>query len=95
MRYVVSGARPDSTIIDELDFDTLDESMAARLFYAETGIIPDLVETIESGDATSARDIDGWCCACDGPIFRDQEWFRPEPELMEHGIVDDCETEDV
>lgn len=96
MRYVVSGARPHSTEIDELDIDALDESTAARQFYAETGTLPDLVETVEAGEVVSARDIDGWCATCSGPIFRDQEWFRPRdhPETMEHSMTEDCEDED-
>lgn len=93
MRYVVSGARPHSTIIDELDIEAPDESAAARQFYFETETLPDYVETVEDGEVTSSRGIDGWCCACDGPIFVDQDWFRPgaSPELMEHGQMEDCE----
>lgn len=94
MRYVASGTRPDSTIIDELDIDALDESDAARKFRDETDTLPDLVETIEDGVVVKTRDIDGWCVVCDGPIFRDQEWFRPAdaPEEMEHGWDEDCEV---
>lgn len=90
MRYIVSGARPHSTIIDELDIDALDESDAARKFYAETDTLPDLVETIEGGEVIKARDIDGWCGACGGPIFGDQDWFRAGGERL-HSNDNDCE----
>ena len=90
MRFVVSGARPNSTIIDELDIDAPDESDAARMFYGETSTIPDLVETIEDGEVVDTRDIDYWCALCDGPIFRDQDWHRDGNREI-HADVDDCE----
>lgn len=90
MRYVVSGTRPHSTIIDELDIDALDESDAARKFYAETDMLPDLVETIEDGAVVKSRDIDHWCTLCGGPIFRDQDWLRSGDREI-HADLDDCE----
>jgi hypothetical protein len=92
MRYVVSGARPVSAAIVELDIDAPTEARAAQMFRDETGTIPDLVETIEEGEVVGTRDIAGWCASCDGPIFHGQEWFRPTmSELMVHADDWDCE----
>lgn len=93
MRYVVSGARPHSTIIEELDIEAPDESGAARMFYGEAGILPDTVETIEEGEVVADRGIDYWCASCDGPIFRDQDWLRNGDREI-HTDLDDCEAKE-
>jgi hypothetical protein len=92
MRYVVSGPRPHSTIIDELDINASNEARAARMFYHDTGTIPDLVEPIEDSEVTVTLPVVGWCVLCDGPIFEHQDWIHPEPDTVAHADGD-CEDE--